>query len=69
MYTGDFVDGLPSGTGVYSFANGDRYEGEFLEGKRNGQGVYIFASGTKQTGVFENSYMIEEISIERVKKQ
>ena len=68
IYTGDFVEGLPEGKGIYTFATGDRYEGEFKTGKRNGKGVYIFASGTKQTGIFENSILIEEISIERQKK-
>ncbi|MEE0997137.1 MAG: hypothetical protein U0L74_07190, partial [Paludibacteraceae bacterium] len=68
IYTGDFVNGVPEGKGVYTFATGDRYEGEFKNGKRNGQGVYIFASGTRQTGIFEDSELIEEISIERKKK-
>ena len=69
VYEGDFVNGLPEGNGVYRFANGDVFEGEFKAGKRNGKGVYTFASGTKQTGVFENSEMIEEISIERPNKK
>jgi hypothetical protein len=63
------VNGLPEGNGVYRFANGDVFEGEFKAGKRNGKGVYTCASGTKQTGVFENSEMIEEISIERPNKK
>ena len=60
---------MPEGKGVYRFSNGDVFEGEFKAGKRNGKGVYTFASGTKQTGIFENSEMIEEISIERQNKK
>src|SRR4028119_232888 len=35
-YIGQFVNGLPSGTGVYVYSNGDRYEGQVRLGERNG---------------------------------
>ena len=69
VYNGDFVNGMPEGKGIYTFANGDKFTGEFKGGKRTGRGTYVYAiSGTKQTGVFENSSMIEQISLEKKEK-
>jgi hypothetical protein len=37
-YEGQFLDGLPSGYGTYTWANGDIYTGEWSEGMRHGIG-------------------------------
>ena len=41
-YEGHFKSGLPDGTGVYTWSNGDVYEGAFEKGVKQGQGKMIF---------------------------
>ena len=50
------------------YSTGDKYEGEFKEGKMNGEGTVTFKSGTKQVGIYEEGDLVEEISIERPRK-
>jgi hypothetical protein len=42
FYRGDFVKGLPQGSGNYLWKNGGTYTGEWDKGLRDGSGVYIF---------------------------
>ena len=42
IYEGEFVKGLPDGTGTYTWANGDYYEGEFVKGAKEGEGKMVF---------------------------
>ena len=46
------------GTGVYSFACGDKYEGEFTDGNISGQGKYTWADGRDYTGKFEGGIAV-----------
>ncbi len=41
-YSGRFKNGLPSGKGIYTWANGDVYDGEWEKGQRDGFGIYSF---------------------------
>ena len=68
VYEGEFKNGYPDGKGVYRYSTGDKYEGEFKEGKMNGEGTVTFKSGTKQVGIYEEGDLVEEISIERPRK-
>ncbi|CAF4933368.1 unnamed protein product, partial [Rotaria sp. Silwood2] len=56
-YTGDWIDDVRTGQGVYIWANGDRYElrysqitlkeqqlGQFKDGKKNGKGTFVSAT-------------------------
>ncbi|MFN8251130.1 MAG: hypothetical protein U0V75_04550 [Ferruginibacter sp.] len=38
-YTGEFKNGLPDGTGTYTWQNGNRYEGMFKKGLKEGEGI------------------------------
>ncbi len=49
IYEGQFRDGLPSGKGTYTWANGDIYNGEWKEGYRDGKGSYKFKVGDKDS--------------------
>ena len=51
-YDGDLVDGVRTGNGVYTWADGNRYEGEFLDNFLHGQGVYTSILGLSYTGEF-----------------
>ena len=53
-YLGQFVNGLPSGTGVYVYSNGDRYEGQFRLGQPNGRGQFIFKNDARVEGIFRD---------------
>jgi len=43
-YEGQFIKGLPQGSGTYNWADGSAYTGEWLEGLRHGIGKYIFSN-------------------------
>lgn len=40
--TGDFVEDVMEGNGLYAYGNGDMYEGSFKAGKRSGRGTYHY---------------------------
>ncbi len=42
------------GSGVLSFANGDKYEGEFVSDEINGYGTYEYSNGDRYEGNFKN---------------
>jgi len=41
-YEGQFLKGLPDGSGTYYWANGDVYQGDWMNGMRNGTGIFTF---------------------------
>ena len=43
-YVGLFVDGLMSGTGTFTWADGRKYYGSFSSGKPHGNGTITFAA-------------------------
>jgi len=53
-YRGDFRNGVPNGTGVFVFGNGDRYQGQFLNGQPNGRGEFIYDNDNRYQGQFRN---------------
>jgi len=53
-YFGAFNNGLRSGHGTYTWANGNRYIGNWSNNAINGNGVFYFTNGTIITGNFVN---------------
>jgi len=53
-YSGDFVNDLCHGKGIYTHADGSSYSGEFAKDLMHGKGTYKWASGCKFEGVFVN---------------
>ena len=49
-YSGDAVDGSPSGKGVLVNAKGDRFEGEWHDGQLNGHGSVVWTNGDRYEG-------------------
>ena len=51
-YIGDVVDGAPTGTGTFTWTNGEVYEGDFVDGSRTGTGTYTWTNGDVYAGDF-----------------
>jgi serine/threonine protein kinase len=51
-YAGNFKNGIRSGEGIYSWANGDRYDGRWENGKTNGYGTLTLATGVVYSGIW-----------------
>lgn len=49
-YVGEFQNGQPHGTGICTYANGDRYRGEWADGAFMGKGTLYLNDGTEVTG-------------------
>ena len=49
-YVGEFKGGLPSGYGIFSYADGQKYEGEVKGGVFNGLGTYTYGNGNIYIG-------------------
>jgi hypothetical protein len=45
-YEGQFIKGLPSGKGKYTWADGTYYEGQWNEGMREGKGEMVYRDST-----------------------
>lgn len=54
-YEGNFMSGLISGEGYYSWANGCSYKGSYSIGKMHGSGVYKWPDGTTYIGEYHNN--------------
>ena len=57
VYEGELVEGVRSGHGVLTWADGSRYEGQFKAGVRHGQGTLLLATGDLYTGEFQQDAM------------
>ena len=71
LYVGKLRDGLPDGTGAYTFANGDFFTGEWRAGLMNGVGTFklgttenpfLTINGTWRDGLLDGATEIDLIS-------
>ena len=53
-YTGEVVNGIRHGYGMYYYRNGDVYEGQWKNGFRHGVGKFIEHDGSFYVGEFRN---------------
>ena len=53
-YMGDIADGIPHGTGSYTWPDGGTYECQWELGAMNGSGVGIDPDGSKYDGEWAN---------------
>ena len=49
-YTGNWIDDMATGEGMFIWKNGDQYEGQIQNGQRHGKGLYRFTNGDTYTG-------------------
>jgi hypothetical protein len=56
-YEGQFIKGLPNGTGTYRWASGIYYEGEWKNGLREGEGKMVYPDSTVTGFWKEDRYM------------
>lgn len=56
-YEGEFVRGLPDGTGTYTWSNGSTYTGEFKRGLKQGKGKLVTADSTLEGIWKEDAYV------------
>jgi clan AA aspartic protease (TIGR02281 family) len=54
-YIGPYHNGLRSGEGIYTWADGRRYVGTFRQGLPNGHGVYTLPNGETYDGDFRDN--------------
>ena len=54
VYTGEVLDGLPNGRGIFTHPSGRKYIGEFKDGRYHGQGTYTFPDGEKRVGQWKD---------------
>lgn len=64
-YVGEFRQGEPHGTGIYTWASGDRYEGAWEAGRKHGPGVFTWANGDRWTGRYERDAQTAEGELQR----
>ncbi|CAF0934545.1 unnamed protein product [Rotaria sordida] len=49
-YSGDWVDDVRTGQGVYVYAGGSHYEGQYKDNKKHGKGTFVWGPDTKYAG-------------------
>jgi hypothetical protein len=54
IYSGDFVNGVKEGQGIYTFVNGDKYTGAWKNNLQHGIGRTDYIKGGKYAGRYEN---------------
>ncbi len=59
QYVGPYENGLRSGEGVYTWADGRKYVGTFRNGLPNGRGTYTLANGDTYAGEFRDNLWVE----------
>ena len=57
QYTGDFVNGIREGFGVFFYGSGAVYSGQWKNNQKHGKGKYIFKSGKTFEGDFHDDHM------------
>jgi hypothetical protein len=58
VYTGEFVNGIRHGYGVYVWESNNRYEGYWSNDKRNGQGTLYYSNGTYDFGTWVDDVLV-----------
>ena len=53
-YTGNFLNNLFDGSGVFIYPSGSEYHGEWKKNQKNGHGVYKYNNGDIYKGFFKN---------------
>ena len=59
-YTGKFKDGLPNGTGTYSYSDSQYYKGNFQDGKKEGKGTMHFTRSSMSDSVITGFWSGDE---------
>jgi hypothetical protein len=62
-YTGPISDGIPNGTGIVRFKNGDTYLGEIVNGEMHGKGTLYYHQSRElgmQRGQFEHNVFMSQ---------
>jgi len=57
VFTGNYVNGIRVGRGVFEFTDGGRYEGNWESDNRSGYGINTWKSGDKYEGNWKNDKM------------
>lgn len=56
-YTGEYMDNLKHGKGLYRCSDGSCYEGDFLFNKKDGVGIYTWPDGATYSGQWRRDKM------------
>jgi hypothetical protein len=60
-YEGQFIKGLPNGTGTYRWASGIYYEGEWKDGLREGEGKMVYPDSVVTGFWKEDKYLGKKV--------
>ena len=58
-YTGELVNDVPNGQGIWTHPDGRKYVGQYQDGKANGYGTFTSATGLKYVGQWKDNQWSE----------
>ncbi len=53
-YSGQWLNNLKEGKGIFTWQDGDQYDGDWAQNKRNGDGIYKWANGNQYVGEWKD---------------
>ena len=62
-YSGNFVNGLREGLGIFYYANGSTYEGYWIQNKKHGYAMYTNENGEVSHCYFRNDRLVRKIEV------
>lgn len=62
IYSGDWANSKPHGTGTITFSGRSAYTGDWEDGNRHGFGTLTYPDGNQCTGFWKNDEFVEKLA-------